>query len=136
MATSPKTATNAQHAAFPNLFKRTGEARRVKGYRASRETFSRAVRMAKALDSAESLTVYTPTCAMVLSVAATTLLKQDEALSALLLNGFVILPTHSDGTLYSLNDFLHERNIHSGTNLVTADMFDDDETEHLGKGSR
>lgn len=127
MATSPKTPQNKQHAAFPSLFKRTGEARRVKGYRASRETFNRAMRMGKALDNAPHLTVITPVGAIVLSAAATELLKEDGGVAALILNGFVVTITSDANTLNAVNDFLVERNMMKGEDLLTGNMFDEGE---------
>ena len=132
MATSPKTPTNPQHAAFPQLFKRTGEARRIKGFRANREMFSRAIRMAKVLDLAPRLVVMLLTGALTLSEAATTLLKEDGGVESLILNGFEIFPAHDNSLNKSIDDFLRANNI----GLTQADMFDDDDAEHAGKGSR
>jgi hypothetical protein len=132
MATNPKTPTNPHYAAFPTLFKRTGEARRIKGFRVNREMFSRAVRMSKALEQSPRLMILTPTGAMVLSEAATTLLKQDGGVESLILNGFAIMPA-VNGTIDTLVDeFIRDNKL----DLKQADMFEDDEAEHHGKGSR
>jgi hypothetical protein len=126
MATNPKTPTNKQHAAFPSLFKRTGEARRVKGYRASRETFHQAMRLAKALDNAPRLCVMTPSSAMVLSEQATELLKEDGGVASLILNGFQILPynTGFHGLDVAHDNFLSERGI---LKLEQGELFNGDD---------
>lgn len=124
MATSQKTSTNKQHAAFPALFKRSGEARRIKGYRANRESFNRAMRLAKALDGAHRLTIYTQIGVIHLSISATELIKEDGAVAALILNGFTIMPCHEDDT--DLNHFLSERGIAS-SDIKQGDMFTEED---------
>lgn len=123
MATSKKTASSPQHAAFPSLFKRTGEARRIKGFRATREMFTRAVRMAKVLDLAPRLMVLTPVGAMVLSEEATTLLKADGGVEALILNGFDIFPAREPIMNESIDSFIREHKL----DLKQADMFEEAE---------
>lgn len=122
MATSPKTATNPQHAAFPQLFKRTGEARRIKGFRASRDTFNKAMRLAKALEDSPRLRVMTPVGALVLSVEATTLLKQDGGVASLLLNGFEIVPESFMSS--EIDAFLDDRGIGVYA-LIQGNMFNE-----------
>lgn len=125
MATSPKTLTHPHFAAFPTLFKRTGEARRIKGFRASREMFSRAIRMTKVLDLSPRLMVLTPTGAMVLSEQATTLLKEEGGVEALILNGFSIMPAPS-GTIDNLVDeFIRENKL----DLKQSSFVDENEAE-------
>lgn len=136
MATKPTKERNAQHAAFPQLFKRTGEARRIKGFRATREMFSRSIRMAKALELSPRLTVMTPIGALVLSENATKLLKEDGGVESLLLNGFDILPHRDVGMHDAIDGFLRDNNMLKGEDTLTGNMFDDDEFEHEGKVSR
>lgn len=118
MATSPKTPTNKQYAAFPSLFKRTGEARRIKGFRASRTTFTSAMRRAKALDGSHLLTVMTPIGAMVLSKEATELLKEDGGVASLLINGFEIFP--SNYLADEIDGFVETRSV----SLKQAELFE------------
>lgn len=127
MATSPKIPTNKQHAAFPSLFKRTGEARRIKGFRASREMFSRAIRMAKVLDMSPRLIVMTSIGAMVLSEQATKLLKEEGGVESLILNGFEIIPARDSVLNDEIAQFLHANNLIKGEDLLTHNMFDDDD---------
>ena len=115
---------NIQHETFPNLFKRTGEAKRIKGFRASRTTFSAAMRLAKILESADSLVIYTPQGATILTVAATEILKQDGAIPALILNGFEIT-TYSAYTDYKreVEDFALSR---VSTALTQQDLMNEE----------
>ena len=126
MATSQKTPTNKQYAAFPSLFKRTGEARRIKGYRANRDTFTRAIRMSKALDLSARLMVLTPIGAMVLSEAATKILKEDGGVESLLLNGYAIMPVINGTTDALIDEFLRDNNLIKGEDLLTQNMFDEE----------
>ena len=123
-ATAPKEkyTSHPQYAAFPMLFKRTGEARRIKGFRATRETFNVAVRRGKALDHCERLAVFTPVGMLALSADATALLKQEEAVTALILNGFEIIPLHSHAE--EIDAFLADRNMMKREDLSTGNMFD------------
>jgi hypothetical protein len=120
-ATAPKekTVTHPQYAAFPMLFKRTGEARRIKGFRATRDTFQRAVRIGKALDSATRLGVFTPVGLLILGEDATALLKSEDAVTALILNGFEIIPANTQSD--AIDGFLSARGMLS---LSQSDMFD------------
>jgi hypothetical protein len=127
MATSPKNATNKQHAAFPTLFNRMGEARRIKGFRATREMFSRAIRMAKVLEMSPRLMVMTPIGALMLSEAATTLIKEDGGVESLLLNGFDILPARDVIMHEMVDSFLRENKLIGQPE--TVDMFDDEATD-------
>lgn len=125
----PKTATNPQHAAFPALFKRTGEARRIKGFRTSRELFSKAIRLAKALEGAPRLAIMTPIGLTILSEQASTLIKQDGGVESLMLNGFEFYVAH-DGMELShadIDGFLNAHNMIKGEDLLTQDMFSDEE---------
>jgi hypothetical protein len=124
MATSPKTATNKQHAAFPTLFNRNGEARRIKGFRATREMFSRCIRMAKVLEMSPRLIVLTPVGALFLSEPATKLLKEEGGVESLLLNGFDILPARDVVMHEMVDSFLKENKL----DLKQVDMFEDDAT--------
>lgn len=127
MATSPKTATNKQHAAFPDLFKRTGEARRIKGYRATREMFSRAIRMAKVLDLSPRLAVFTPYGVRVLSEQATTLIKEDGGVESLILNGFEIVPARDVNLNDQVDSFLADHNMIKQEDILTKNMFEDEQ---------
>lgn len=127
MATSQKTPTNKQHAAFPSLFKRNGEARRIKGFRATRDLFSKVIRMAKVLDLSPRLMVLTPIGAMVLSEAGTALLKEEGGIESLLLNGFDILPARDVIMSESVDSFLRENNMLKAEDALTGNMFDEED---------
>lgn len=134
MTTKPANPTNKQHAAFPTLFNRNGEARRIKGFRASREMFSRAIRLAKVLDLSPRLAVLTPVGMLILSEEATALIKEEGGVESLILNGFEFIPAKQ----HDLNAVIDEFMVNNKIGLKQADMFEDEpsDDEHLGKGSR
>lgn len=118
MANHAKKASNPLNAALPTLFTRTGEPRRVKGFRGNNKLLSQAMRTEKVLvnPNIKSLTVYGPNCAMVLDLNTTRLLQgvNDEdgysPISGLILNGFDV--TISDERLAGeVMDFRFQRGL-------------------------
>lgn len=98
MATNAKVATNPLHAAFPQLFKRTGEVRRhPKAGRFTRKVSIMASKKAPALLVADSITIEVQTGLLVISPMYTKMMREEDGtIEALLINGWNVVVSTPD----------------------------------------
>lgn len=120
MATSPKTAVNPLHRELPHMFKRTGEVRRVKGFRSSRENFNMAVRMGRVLKNSgfKNLTVISAMGSLTLSEEHTALIQVDDVITELIMSGYRVEPPPHVCIAAEIIDFRVERRFDTLTQLA------------------
>jgi hypothetical protein len=128
MASKPKTSVNPLHAALPQLFKRSGEPKRIKGQRANRDVFNRAMRFQKTFGKMqaalkEGVVIITPTMSIIPSRELVELMEREEAFGALILNGYEVTFIENTETHEAMQAYRLERGFDK---LAQDEMFDEE----------